>query len=63
MQASDPRLSIEERYKNRSDYASKVQAAANALVAQGYLLQIDVPRLVKRSMDTWDWLMKPARKR
>ncbi len=38
----DPRLSLAERYTSKADYVSKVQAAAKALVEQGFLLEEDV---------------------
>jgi len=44
--SGDPRLSIEERYRNHGDYVSQVRAAALALRAQGYLLQEDVRRII-----------------
>ncbi|MFN2545963.1 MAG: alpha/beta hydrolase domain-containing protein [Myxococcales bacterium] len=42
MTNGDPRPSFEERYSSQQDYVSKVQAAAQALVAQRLLLQEDV---------------------
>ncbi|MGE3273277.1 MAG: alpha/beta hydrolase domain-containing protein [Chloroflexota bacterium] len=41
-QRGDPRLSIEERYGDRDDYLTKVRAAAEQLVEQGYLLAEDI---------------------
>jgi hypothetical protein len=38
----DPRPSLEERYANKADYVSKVQAAAEALVRERLLLPEDV---------------------
>ncbi len=38
----DPRPSIEERYRDRADYLAQVRAAAEALVAQRYLLAEDI---------------------
>ncbi len=38
----DPRPSLQERYRNKADYVSRVQAAAEALVGQRLLLQEDV---------------------
>ena len=45
--SGDPRLSIEERYRNHGQYVAQVKAAALALKAQGYLLQEDVRRIVQ----------------
>jgi hypothetical protein len=39
----DPRLSIEERYKNQEDFAAQRKQAAERLVKQGYLLAEDGP--------------------
>jgi hypothetical protein len=43
----DPRRAIAERYSSRADYLRQVQDAAQALVAAGYLLDEDVPRLTQ----------------
>ena len=40
--AGDPRPSLEQRYASKDEYVSKVQAAAEALVAQRLLLPEDV---------------------
>ena len=42
----DPRASIEERYAGRDDYLEQVARAAMDLVAEGYLLEEDVPEVV-----------------
>jgi hypothetical protein len=34
----DPRLSIEEHYKNHADYVSRISHTARSLVDEGYLL-------------------------
>ncbi|HMD35898.1 MAG TPA: alpha/beta hydrolase domain-containing protein [Vicinamibacterales bacterium] len=52
--AKDPRRSIEERYPSRDQYLAQIEKAADALVARGYLLIDDVPRIVQRASDTWD---------
>jgi hypothetical protein len=38
----DPRPSLQERYRNKADYVSRVQDAAKALVNQRLLLDEDV---------------------
>jgi hypothetical protein len=53
--AADPRLSIEERYRNRDEYVGKVAAAALDLVDRGYLLQEDVADLLKHAVEHYDW--------
>ena len=42
----DPRLSIEERYKDQSDYVQQVSRAARALVEERFLLPEDAERLI-----------------
>ncbi len=42
----DPRLSLEERYKDHAGYVAAVQAAADNAVAQGFLLPDDAKALV-----------------
>jgi hypothetical protein len=58
--ARDPRRSVEERYPSREPYLEQVEKAADALVARGYLLIDDVPRIVQRASDTWDLVTKPS---
>ena len=50
----DPRPSVEERYAGREDYLKHVESAAKNLVAGGYLLAQDVPKLVERGAAEWD---------
>jgi hypothetical protein len=52
----DPRPSVEERYKGREEYLKRVESAAKNLVAGGYLLDQDVPKLVERGAAEWDRL-------
>ena len=47
--AKDPRPSLAERYKDKSEYLGKIRAAAQALEKQGYLLAEDVERIVARA--------------
>jgi hypothetical protein len=46
---SDPRLSLEERYKDHAGYVDAVKSAAGKAVAQGFLLQVDADRLVSQA--------------
>jgi len=55
--AKDPRRSIEERYRSKTDYLAQVEKAADALVKAGYLLVDDEPRILQRAEDTWDELV------
>ena len=42
---NDPRPSIDERYASREEYLRRVQAAAHELIAAGYVLAEDLPRI------------------
>ncbi len=44
--ASDPRLSLEERYTNHDGYVAAVRKAAAAAVQRGFLLEEDAQRLI-----------------
>jgi hypothetical protein len=59
--AGDPRPSIEERYASREDYLARVRAAAERLVAQGYLLAEDVERSVAMGARGWDHWARAGR--
>ena len=50
----DPRPSIAERYASRDDYLARFRAAADALVAQRWLLEEDRDALLQRGKDEWD---------
>jgi hypothetical protein len=50
--ADDPRLSLEERYRDGVDYVAKVRAAAQALERKGYLLGEDAARAVARAVQS-----------
>lgn len=49
----DPRRAVDERYPTQAAYMSRVQAAADTLVAGGYLLKDDVPAVLKRAEEQW----------
>ena len=51
----DPRLSIEERYRNRDEYVGKYAAATLDLVERGYVLREDVADLLKHAIEHYDW--------
>jgi hypothetical protein len=57
--SSDPRLSIAERYADRSAYLAKVKQAADALADARYLLPQDVTPLVAHEALVWDTLTTP----
>lgn len=50
----DPRRSIEERYPSKEAYLDKVRAAAQALVANRYLLDEDIQRCLDVAAAKWD---------
>ena len=45
----DPRLSLQERYKNHNDYVKKVSRAARILLDQRYLLPDDAERMINEA--------------
>jgi hypothetical protein len=57
---NDPRLSIEERYRDKDQYVSLVGKAAQDLVAQGYLLAEDVQVVVANAARHWDYAAAAA---
>ncbi len=54
----DPRPSIEERYKSRDEYLSKVESAARPLVAQHLLLEKDIAQIKEKASARWDSVTK-----
>jgi hypothetical protein len=53
---SDPRPSIEERYKNKDAYLELIAKSATDLSAKGYLMKEDIPRIVQQAGTRWDWV-------
>jgi hypothetical protein len=53
----DPRAAIEERYSDRDDYIQQVRSAAEALVAERYLLEQDIEVVVNNAAERWDALV------
>ena len=53
-QRGDPRLSIEERYRDRDDYVTRVRAAAQVLVRQRYILEEDIEIVVANAAARYD---------
>jgi hypothetical protein len=62
-QASDPRPSVAERYTNREQYLERISRAAQDLVGRGYLLKVDVARIVEQAGTRWDYVMTRERTR
>jgi len=56
----DPRLSIEERYRDRDEYLQKIRASASALVSDRFLLQEDVDDVVQRATRHWTFVTASA---
>jgi hypothetical protein len=54
--SGDPRLSIEERYQSREEYLEKFADAGKSLIAAGFLLEGDLPQLLRRGAAEWDYL-------
>ena len=54
--ATDPRQSLEERYRGKADYLGRVTEAGLALVKEGYVLREDLPFLLERAAAGWDWV-------
>lgn len=55
----DPRPSIEERYQSREEYLGLISEAGLRMIEDGYLLDQDLPSIVKNAARHWDYLMKP----
>jgi hypothetical protein len=49
MANNDPRLSLEERYRDHAGYVDAVKAAAARAVSEGFLLQADADRLIQQA--------------
>ena len=49
--SGDPRPSILERYKDKAGYVAAIEAAAKALVAEGFMLEEDVERAKAMAAD------------
>lgn len=57
LSSGDPRLSIEERYQDKSDYLEQITNAASSLINLGYLLEADLELLTEQASVHWDSLM------
>jgi hypothetical protein len=56
----DPRLSIEERYRDRDDYLQRIRASAADLVKERFLLEEDVEDAVQRATRHWTYAVAAA---
>ncbi len=52
----DARPSIADRYTGKDDFLEKAKSVAKSLTGAGYLLEEDVPRVMNRAAQTWDWI-------
>jgi len=52
---ADPRRSVEERYRDREHYIGLVAEAALKLIEKGYLLDQDLPAILKQAHRRWDY--------
>jgi hypothetical protein len=52
----DPRKSIEERYSSREDYVGRIAGSALKLAQQHYVLERDVPAVIRSAAEKWDAL-------
>jgi hypothetical protein len=57
----DPRLSIEERYRNKEHYLGLYAQAALQSIREGYLLAEDLAAVLEHAGKHWDWLMAGAK--
>jgi hypothetical protein len=56
----DPRLSIEERYRDKDHYLSLVAKAAQELVDRGFLLPDDLAIVSRNAARHWDYAASTA---
>ena len=49
MANNDPRLSLEERYRDHAGYVEAVKVAAAKAVSGGFLLQADADKLIQQA--------------
>ncbi len=56
LKQKDPRRSIGERYRSQQGYLERISWAAQKLSEEGYLLEVDVPKLVEIAAARWAYL-------
>ena len=56
--AGDSRLSIEHRYPNKGAYLAAARRGADSLAHAGLLLREDVPWVLERAEQHWNWIMR-----
>ena len=50
-QTGDPRQAVSERYSNQEQYLARLEEVLETMVAQRYLLEEDVPRILERQKE------------
>ena len=53
----DSRLGIDRRYRDKRAYLQTAARGAESLARAGLLLREDVPRVLERAEEHWDWIM------
>ncbi|MFT4759619.1 MAG: cyanophycinase [Paraglaciecola sp.] len=62
MKNQDPRPSVTSLYSDKGDFIKKVENAAEEMVFEGFLLERDIPYILQRNGEYWDWIMADKRK-
>ena len=57
---SDPRPSIDERYRDKDQYLGLVAKAAMELIDQGFMLAEDLAPVLRNAAHHWDYLASPG---
>jgi hypothetical protein len=57
----DSRLSIEERYRDADDYLNQIELVALNLIEERYLLLSDLPAVIQRAADHYEWATRDQR--
>jgi hypothetical protein len=57
-ESGDSRPAIMTLYASREEYLAQADAAAHALLDQGYLLEEDLPAVNERAAALWDWIFQ-----
>jgi len=55
MPHGDPRLAIDERYRDKDHYVGLVSKAALELIDQGFLLPEDMAAVLRNAARHWDY--------
>jgi len=56
--SGDPRASIERRYAGKRAFLATAARHAESLARAGWLLREDVPGVLERAEQHWDWIMR-----